>query len=81
MAATSEYVCITCGTSFSQRWSLRRHKKIHAGETLACEECDKNFSSKNTLNRHKINHHTTKGSYLCCICGKSFNRRHRLLDH
>jgi len=74
-------ICRTCGDTFTHRWSLLRHEKIHAGITYTCAECDKFFSITSNLVRHMKNHHTDSENYVCSICGLTFKRKDTMLAH
>ena len=74
-------ICRSCGDTFTIRWSLLRHERMHAGTTYPCVECDKVFSIKSNLVRHKKIHHTDNEIYLCSMCGLTFKRKDAMLVH
>ena len=45
--------CDTCETTFHDKSTLNRHKKVH---TVVCKTCEKVFTSKNNLNKHTRYH-------------------------
>jgi len=53
------YVCpfVTCGRSFTEHSSLRKHKLRHTGEKpYTCEICGKSFSQSGSRNAHEKRH-------------------------
>jgi len=53
------YICpfVTCGKSFTEHSSLRKHKLRHTGEKpYSCEICGKSFSQSGSKNAHEKRH-------------------------
>jgi len=78
----SRYSCDQCQSSFTNNWSLTRHKKsIHEGVKLhSCNQCEKSFYAIGELNRH-LRKHTGEKPYTCNQCNKSFSSTNGLRIH
>lgn len=78
-----QYICDTCGNSYSSKSNLRRHTKSHSETNeQRCERCGKTFTSSYNLARHRKTHepHTSPKLYPCG-CGKSFLYQFSLKIH
>ncbi|XP_052792984.1 zinc finger protein 184-like [Mya arenaria] len=80
--------CEICGKLYKCQKSFAAHMKTHRTDykkkEYKCEEnnCNKMFASKFNLELHNKNEHLgIKMSFLCQECGKSFTKKHTMLQH
>lgn len=66
-----QYICDTCGNSYSSKSNLRRHAKSHS-ETNE-QRCGKTFTSSYNLARHRKTHEPHITNLLCPHCGENYN--------
>ncbi|KAF0297777.1 Broad-complex core protein isoforms 1/2/3/4/5 [Amphibalanus amphitrite] len=70
--------CPVCGKTYTKLDTMRRHIKIHSGETT-CPFCGIVYGMVTNLRRHIRNAH---GQHLVCdICGSSYKHRESLYHH
>eukprot|EP00073_Rattus_norvegicus_P033550 XP_008757219.1 PREDICTED: zinc finger protein 501-like isoform X2 [Rattus norvegicus] len=76
-----DHKCSDCGKTFSHKFQLIRHQKIHSGERpFKCSECGRSFQQ----NAHLVVHlriHTGEKRFKCSECGKAFNYKSSLIHH
>ena len=68
-----DYNCSECKMSFSRKWSLSCHIRIHKGELpYKCKYCNLKFRTASAKNQHKIEKHETdrkpKPVHKCLYC-------------
>ena len=64
------FQCNICEKSFSCKYNLTTHKKIHDNEYAKCDLCDKTFSNKSNLMKHMIEVHdgNVANIFQCNFC-------------
>ncbi|XP_021075278.1 zinc finger protein 525-like [Mus pahari] len=76
-----DYKCSVCGKTFSHKFRLSRHQKIHARERpFKCSECGRSFRQNAHLTVH-LRIHTGENLFKCSECGTAFNYKNSLTHH
>eukprot|EP00088_Acartia_fossae_P052626 TRINITY_DN5953_c0_g1_i6.p1 TRINITY_DN5953_c0_g1~~TRINITY_DN5953_c0_g1_i6.p1 ORF type:complete len:854 (-),score=140.61 TRINITY_DN5953_c0_g1_i6:424-2985(-) len=80
--ANDQMVC-TCGISFANLRTLRRHQKLfHTGQgPYKCNFCNQGFKSNETLWKHMLDHTDRRKKHTCGYCSKSWERHSDLVKH
>ncbi|KAK9876007.1 hypothetical protein WA026_011123 [Henosepilachna vigintioctopunctata] len=74
--------CDICGTSFNNKYLLKRHKKnVHATEkSFKCDICPSSFVSPVYLKAHQ-KYHSGERKHVCPFCGKRYITASDLYHH
>ncbi|XP_012675891.2 zinc finger protein 407 [Clupea harengus] len=78
-----KYECDLCDRSFSERWALNNHMKLHTGDKpfkCAWPSCHYAFLTLSAMKDH-YRTHTGEKSFLCDLCGFAGGTRHALTKH
>ena len=79
-AASNNYLCNQCGSSFRRKFCWERHMRKHTGDVLHCEQCPRTFSDKHHLDQHTLSkHHQVRLS--CDLCAKEYTTKSTLARH
>uniref|UniRef100_A0A3Q3Q604 C2H2-type domain-containing protein n=1 Tax=Monopterus albus TaxID=43700 RepID=A0A3Q3Q604_MONAL len=77
-----KFECELCERSFSEKWALNNHMKLHSGEKpykCAWPSCHYAFLNLSAMKDHYRTH--TEKSYLCDLCGFAGGTKHALTKH
>uniref|UniRef100_A0AAV2MBB6 C2H2-type domain-containing protein n=1 Tax=Knipowitschia caucasica TaxID=637954 RepID=A0AAV2MBB6_KNICA len=78
-----KFECELCERSFSEKWALNNHMKLHNGEKpykCSWPSCHYAFLTVSAMKDHHRTH-TGEKSYLCDLCGFAGGTRHALTKH
>lgn len=66
----NEFICDTCGKTFSMKHQLKRHVVLHSDvKPHVCTKCSKSYARKDQLVHHMHSHKDSK-PYECSYCKK-----------
>ncbi|XP_051791658.1 zinc finger protein 407 [Erpetoichthys calabaricus] len=78
-----KFECKLCERSFSEKWALNNHMKLHTGQKpFKCSwpTCHYSFLTLSGMKDH-YRTHTGEKSFLCDLCGFAGGTRHALTKH
>lgn len=79
VGSSGGYQCGECGASFSAKYRLTAHVKLHDGRAAyVCSECGQQFPVKNMLSNHLLQH---AGLLTCRVCGRVLSTKRSLQRH
>ena len=77
---SSRVQCVTCGKTYSSRWTLRTHERLHTGERpYNCSLCSSSFSDGAVYRRHMKSHANLY--YACQQCNAVYKHKQNLTNH
>lgn len=84
--SSAQNKCEFCGSSFTNRFSLRNHvRNVHTHpKDFKCDTCQIHFKTKYNLKNHMRTHIPLQErtlTHICEICGKAFDNKSYLKQH
>ncbi|XP_017046067.1 zinc finger protein 761 isoform X2 [Drosophila ficusphila] len=73
--------CDVCTKSFTTKYFLKKHKRLHTGEMpYTCEICARTFTFQQSYHKHLLYHSEVK-PHVCNVCGRAFKELSTLHNH
>ncbi|XP_016974999.2 zinc finger protein 2 isoform X1 [Drosophila rhopaloa] len=73
--------CDVCTKSFTTKYFLKKHKRLHTGEMpYTCEICARTFTFQQSYHKHLLYHSEVK-PHVCVVCGRAFKELSTLHNH
>ena len=80
-AVKERSLCTQCGRSFSCKFTLAMHTRLHTGiRPHQCGQCERSFPTTAALRQHSFQH-TNDHPHVCATCGKRFAVPSALASH
>ncbi|KAG8133413.1 hypothetical protein E2320_011204, partial [Naja naja] len=87
-----KFTCPLCNRSFTEKWAMNNHMKLHTGEKpykCTWPTCHYSFLTASAMKDHYRTHTvphlfiiaTGEKSFLCDLCGFAGGTRHALTKH
>ena len=74
--------CDMCQKDFPTSKALRRHLRLHKGETHhMCKKCGKHLTSSHMMDMHEISCGSTEFAHNCKACGSGYHTKQALVQH
>ncbi|KAH8344295.1 hypothetical protein KR084_009452 [Drosophila pseudotakahashii] len=73
--------CDVCSKSFTTKYFLKKHKRLHTGEMpYTCAICARTFTFQQSYHKHLLYHSEVK-PHVCGVCGRAFKELSTLHNH
>ena len=80
-ATKERRLCTRCGRSFSCKFTLAMHARLHTGvRPHRCDQCERAFPTAAALRQHSFQHSNAQ-PHVCVACGKRFGVPSALTAH
>ncbi|XP_017081737.1 zinc finger protein 354A [Drosophila eugracilis] len=80
-ATPKPWECDVCTKSFTTKYFLKKHKRLHTGEMpYTCEICARTFTFQQSYHKHLLYHSEVK-PHVCVVCGRAFKELSTLHNH
>ncbi|BFF90005.1 zinc finger protein 696 [Drosophila madeirensis] len=80
-STTKLWECDVCTKSFTTKYFLKKHKRLHTGEMpYTCEICARTFTFQQSYHKHLLYHSEVK-PHVCAVCGRAFKELSTLHNH
>ena len=77
----NHFLVISCGKSFKDRGTLRKHELIHMGvRAFSCTFCTRTFTQGCNFRKHQMIF-KDKEHYSCSLCAKTFTEQVKFEKH